>query len=228
MPTKADRNASFLLWALALAAAMALLLTGCKSPPTKLEAKLFTVETNVVQIIKTNVLTVTNFVEHTEQTRPLNFLSTNFVTVTSLVPVVVYETNVVQLALTNYTFTPGPGAAAVVEAARGAGDVFGWGSFAGVLVGGLFGLWGKLRSRKAILTAENLAQGIELARRLLEQTPQGQALADGFTAWLVKHQAEAGVISEVVKILNRAVIPAEASQAAMDLAALVKSEKPTP
>jgi hypothetical protein len=69
----------------------------------------------------------------------------------------------------------------------------------GVVLGGLIGAYRLLRSFRASKTAGVLAQVIETGRQVLQATPQGQAQDEQWKVWMVQHQAEQGVIEDVVR-----------------------------
>ena len=65
---------------------------------------------------------------------------------------------------------------------------------------GLYGAWARLKNRKV---NEALVQGVETARAMLEQTPQGQAVDAEFVRWLQAHQKEAGVFVAVSRLVDQ-------------------------
>ena len=190
-------------------------LTGCAGgPPTKLEQKLFSVQTNVVATpaTQTNVVTVTNLVRQVvTETNQVHQL----VLETNLVPQVVTFTNLVPafVTVTNYQYAPN---ATVQTGTSILGAVPGYGGLAAAVLGGIFGLWGTLRSSNANKTSATLAQCIEVARNLIA-TQQGQQVADKFKSWLMEHQQDMGVINSVAALVDNAVDPAAAKTVAAQL-----------
>jgi hypothetical protein len=186
----------------------AALIIGCATaPPTRWEQKLFTIQTNVVYV--TNVIPVIDYV-----TNDANF--------------VVVRTNWVQRTdvVETYDMKPGPNADAIVETGRVVGNIAGgWGGIVGTVLAGVFGLWASLRSRKSNQTAAVLTQIIETGRAILQTTPQGQQLDEKWKTWMISHQAETGVITEVMKLVNSVVDEPTAKATAAKLLELMQ---PTP
>ena len=118
------------------------------------------------------------------------------------------------LAPAGYTFEPNETAKGVARSLGSFGPV---GELASVALGGVFGLWGLLRSNRATRTAGVLVQVIETGRELMARTPQGAAAGEAWKQWMVMHQAETGVIREVVDILNKAVDEKSAGFVAQEL-----------
>lgn len=209
----------------------AVLLSGCAfagrnpSAPTKVESMLFTTVTNYVQ--------VTNQVA---QIVPVYSNVLQVVTVTNVVPgqaPVVVQTNfltqVVDHYLTNtvtiisnapaYTETVKPTTAASVQGAGSALNMFipGVGGLVSSGVLGLLSLWGYLRSSKLGDTSAALAQEIETVRTFLQQLPNGAAYDAALVNFMQAHQAEAGVTSQVLALLAKAVSNPDAQAAATEV-----------
>ncbi len=128
-----------------------------------------------------------------------------------------------QAPVETYTFTPNANASTAATVAGNVAGMFGpWGELVSLAVGGFFGLYGMLRSSRSNKTAAVLAQVIETGRRILEQTPQGQQAQQQWVQWMMKHQAETGVLQNVIGILNKSVDPAQARSVANQLIALSK------
>lgn len=185
--------------------ASALALAGCANlglkPPTKLESKLFDVQTNVVQNVtwSTNLVTVTNTVTLTNAAGVVS--SAPVITAT---PVVLQTTNF----QTNYAFTPGQTAATASGVAGAAGGLFGWGGLASTAVAGLFSLYAGIRSKQSNQVAGALTQGIEVAKSVMAQVPGGgQKLVDSFTARLAKNQQTLGIAGDVAGLIDKYVDP---------------------
>ena len=105
-------------------------------------------------------------------------------------------TNIVAVTYTNSLEGPAIGAAGTVV------DTFvpGVGTLISLAVAGLYGAWARLKNRKV---NEALVQGVETARAMLEQTPQGQAVDAEFVRWLQAHQKEAGVFGAVSRLVDQ-------------------------
>ncbi len=216
--------------AAALAAVCGLfLLSGCGSPgPTRLEQKLFTIETN--RTTTTNfapvVTTTTNFAPVVVSSPSGVFTSTvPVVTLTTQsVPVVSGTTQSVPVVTTNelYTYSPAP---SVQLAQNVASAVPVWGDVISVGIGAVFGLWGTLRSKQANKVSTALAQGVEVARKLIE-TQQGQLAGERFKSWLIQHQAEKGVLAQVSKLVAEVVDAPSATAVAGQLIELSCLQKP--
>lgn len=205
---------------------LAAIFFGCATAePTAFERRFFNIETNVTEkvVVVTNTVTRTNIevatitVTNTEH-QVLTSQVTNYTAVA--VPVVVNVTNLVP----TYVFTPNTNAAQATAVAAKLGELSGIpgvGTIVG-LVGSLFwGLWGTMRSSKKGKTAASLVQVIEVGREFLARTPQGQQAADAWTQWMVQHQAEQGVIQDVIQLLPKAVDSPAANQVADELLAMM-------
>ena len=204
----------FTLWLLlgALAVVSVALMSGCSTPqrpPSAAEQKYFEIRTNVVEV----VTTVTNIVPATATT----------VAAIRIEPV----TNKVE----QYDFTPNANAGAV--AGTGAAVTSIWSPVAGGVVGaalaGIFSLWGLLRSKKREtaneLTAMELAQIIETGRQILLKTPDGAKYEAAWKNWMVKHQADTGVISQVAQLVAAGVDNDKAKGAAQTIVNLIQQTK---
>ncbi len=215
--------------------------TGPGRPPTAFEQRLFTIDTNYLPAVRlvTNVVVATQTVAVVtpapEVLQVTNHLGqaqrvTNVAYLTNRETLLVWATNIAPATNLEpaYTLTPNERAAAIVAGGRVAGDFFGVGGLAGTLLGGLFGLWGALRSTRANRAAQALAQIIETGRAILQQTPQGRRLDGEWKSWMVSHQAEAGVLAEVTKIVQQAVDNETAQTVAAQLLALMNPPEPQP
>jgi hypothetical protein len=178
----------------------ALIILGCSStPPTKLEQKLFTVSTNYYP----QQVVVTNSGQ----------VVTQFVQVPT------------------YTYAPGP----VGDTAKGVAGTIGslaapgvGGPIATGVVGLGLALWSWIRGSKQSATANNLSQSIEVARELIKSLPNGSAIDSTYTSWLTQHQAEAGVLPQVLDILEKSTDNPAAKQVSDQLrAALAALQNPT-
>lgn len=208
------------------------LLVSCQTgPPSRLESKFFDITTNYVPqvVVVTNVTPVylTNVVT-IQQTNVMVDKRVEVYPVTNLTTLITYKTNY-ELAtnyIPAYTFTPNTNAATVVETGKAAGDLFGFGGIVAAILGGAFGLYGKMRSTKALNTAGVLAQVIQVGRDILKTTPQGQALDSQWKNWMIQHQLETGVIQQVVGLLDRVVDDESAREVAAEIAKLIQTPKP--
>ena len=161
----------------------------------------------------------------------------------SLVPIVTWETNVVQLqsptgpilqtnvaSVTNWfealDFTPNENAQAVVETGTNIGNFFGMGGIVGTLLSLTFGVWAKLRSNTNRKTAGILAQVIEAGRKVMGTTPQGKQLESQWVAWMSKRQTETGVVLEVSKLIKQVVDKESAQLVADELIKMTQKVQP--
>lgn len=219
------------LWSAVIALAI---LIGCSStPPTAFEQKLFNVQTNYypVLVVQTNTVTQTNTVVQVVQVTNVTGVITPInVTNTFTVPVVQVQTQVVQkeeyvyLDRTNGPASSIKGAAGVIGnlAAPGVG-----GPIATAVVSLILAGWQWVRSSKSNSTANNLAQTIETARELIKTLPNGSQIDTTLTTWMQQHQAEAGVLPQVLQILSDNVDNQAARQTADQLkAALAALQTP--
>lgn len=182
---------------------------GPQKAPTAFEQKMFVIETNYLEEVRytTNVVNVTNLVAGVPQ------VST------------VYQIGITTNVTPVYNFTPGANAAATATTAGATTNLFapGFGGIITSLIGGIFGLWGTLRSRRANRTAESLAQIIETGQQVLLTAPNGAQLAANWKAWMVKHQAEAGVIADASKLVANVVDTESAREAAAKITQLLST-----
>lgn len=190
---------------------LAFALTGCgtlSQPPTRTEQKYFDIKTNVIEVVSW----VTNTIEATKTTPAA----------VAIVP----QTNRVE----EYEFTPNPTAGAVASTGAAVGSI--WSPIAGGIAGaaltGIFSLWGLLRSRKREtaneLTAVELGQIIETGRQVLLALPDGAKYEAAWKDWMVKHQAQTGVISQVAELVATGVDNEKARGAAQTIVNLIKAQ----
>lgn len=177
-------------------AVAAALWIGCASAPTKTEAKFFNIETNYVPV--TNAVVLVN----PDGTKTTNYIGS------------LKET---------YVYNPGAGEGVVTQIGTAIGNLFGLGGVVGTGLGALFGLWRWSRGTKSAQTANNLAQSIEVIREFVKQLPNGQVYDSELINWLTQHQAEAGVLSNVIGILKEQVSNPEAKAAADQVRATIES-----
>lgn len=219
------------LWGAIIAVAM---LIGCAStPPTAFEQKLFNVQTNYYPIIvvQTNTVTLTNtVVKQVEVTNAVGIVIPQYFTNTITVPVPVLQTQIVQIPA--YTYLPGTNGTAqsIKDTAGLIGTIVApgvGGPIATAIVGLILAGWSWVRGSKASATANNLAQTIETARELIKTLPNGATIDATLTNWMQQHQAEAGVLPQVLDILEANVDNQAARQAAEQLkAALAALQTP--
>lgn len=216
---------------------VAALILGCSTatPPTKTEQALFDIRTNTypVIVVQTNTVLLTNSVTKIiEITNQVGIVVPQFVTNTVTIPVPMLVTSVVQTQ--DYTFTPKTnGLPAVASGVAGTvGNLVApgiGGPIAGAIVPFGLAIWAWFRGSKKSATANNLAQTIETAREIIKSLPNGAAIDNQFTAWMQSHQAEAGVIPQVLDILNTTVDNQAAKETADQLkAALAALQTPRP
>ena len=190
----------------------ALFLCGCSgltsTPPTKAESAVYNVSTNLLPVPAqvTNTVVLTNFVPITV---------TNTVAGAPVIQTVtntVFVTNATVTTVTNYVqaqqFSVAPATTATIQAGGAVLNTFlpGVGTIVASAVAGMLGLWGTLRSKQATTAqavAANSVQAIEVARNLTASISPSAATA--FNNWLVQHQADAGIASEVAKVVDEIV-----------------------
>lgn len=186
----------------------ALIILGCSTtPPTKTEQALFNITTNYVPVLT---------------------LQTNIVDKTNIVVVPVYTTNVLYTydVKTNGLPATLTGVAATIGniAAPGVG-----GPIAGAVIPSLLAIWAWVRGSKKSAVANNLAQSIETTRQLIKTLPNGPAIDDQLTSWMQQHQAEVGVLPQVLDILDKTVDTPAAKEASDQIrAALATLQNPRP
>lgn len=214
------RNRSKIVFGFSLTIAIGALLwllAGCSvvgknpSPPTKLESGLFDVKTNYVPVVvavteyKTNVLQVTQIITNTAG---VTLTVTNWTTNTVSTPAL--QTNL----QAQYFYDQGAGAQTVKGVAGGIGALFGAGGLASTAASLLLGVWGWARSSKNYQTAANTAQVVETIRQFIKQLPNGSNYDAALVQFMTQHQADAGVLSNVVQLLANEVSNPDAKVAA--------------
>lgn len=195
-----------------------LLITGCgmlganPKPPTKVEGYIFNTVTSTVPVIVPSY--ITNQV---------------VVTQTNVQGVTVFQTNVVPVtvpATTNlapaYADSLKPGVAQGIGAASAvANTIFpGAGTVISIVGNGVLGLLTLLaygRSTKNANTAGVLAQNVQVARQLLQSLPNGAALDQQFTSFIQNHQADEGVLQQVIALVASKVSNSNAQTAAQQI-----------
>lgn len=217
-----------------VAAAALLLTSGCET--AKFNEALWDLETNYVNevVTETNHITIT-------KTNTVTVTQTNMIEVSPdvfLPQVTVTETPTITTTnLTEVNISTNPVAyitskpdADVVAAAGNIGGLFGVGPLAAALSSLLLGVTGAWRFRgkranmkEANLRAlnESLAQGVETARFILKETPQGIELDSKFKEFLLKNQVAAGVIAEATELAKKKVDSQDAKAIAAEILKLV-------
>lgn len=210
----------------------ALIIIGCSTtPPTATERKFYDITTNLNLVVtwQTNTLYRTNTVVETitvtnqiGQVVPIMVTNLFSVPVPQIIPI--YTTN------QTYNYTQNANAEAVKGVAGTIGNIAApgvGGPIASGIAGLAFALWAWVRGSKASATANNLAQTIEVARQLIQSLPNGKNLDNQLTTWMQQHQAEAGVLPQVLSILQKSVDNPAAKQVADQLtAALAALQSP--
>lgn len=204
---------------------LSLVIAGCAAmgsnptPPNKVESVLFNTTTNYVPVVipayVTNQVTVTSYQTNVQGVAVTQYL-------TNIVPVTV------PASITNvpsYTETPKQSVTAGVQGAGGVLNVLfpGIGSIASNAVLALLGFYGYLRSSKLGNTAAVLAQNVQLARNILQSVPNGAALDNAFVTFIQNHQADEGVIQQVMATIAAEVNNSDAKVAAQQIAATVQA-----
>jgi hypothetical protein len=224
-----------LRWSITTVALLALV-AGCSmfgrnpSPPSKLESSLYDVTTNYVPVVvmKTNVVPVTVY-----QTNQVQMTVTNVQGVLEtrtnvlVIPVVTYQTNTV--ASTNlqaqYNYGTGSGLAGA-QGVISAIPVYG--PLASTALAGLAAVWGWLRSSKNRQTAANTAQVVETMRQFIKALPNGTTYDNALMQWVQAHQAEEGVLTNVLSIIESEVSNPDAQFAAQSVIATINGLSATP
>ncbi len=192
-----------------------LLLPACSTAPTRFDQKFYDIQTNQVPrvVLVTNTIAV--------PATPLADANTNHATA------ITWQTNIVAITnfLETYTYAPNTNAAQLVSTVSRTTSLLGpWGELAGIVLGGMLGAYGLIRSSRAAKTAGVLAQIIETGRQVLQSTPQGQALDQQWKLWMMQHQAEQGVVLDVIKLLDNVVDEPSAKLTAQELISLMKKQ----
>lgn len=201
-------------------------LFGCVNhPPTALEQKYFNITTNPPVIsVTTNVISVTLY-RTNEVTQTVTNLQgvTEFKTNVVVIPQTVLQTNlaVVTNQPETYNFSPGAGQQNIKEIGGLVGSFFGAGGLVTTAIGGLFSIWGLLRSKKNYGTAAQLAQTIETLRSFVQQLPNGGTYDTALVQWMQHHQAETGTINQIIGLVKNEVSNPDALVAAEHIRAAI-------
>lgn len=203
--------------------------SGCASPPTQMETKVFEVVTNVVQVIKTNSMTLTNVeVRTVTVTNAENIVTKTEVTNFTAVPIYFTITNTVE----RWDYVQGTNAAEIKAVARSIGGAAG-GPLGEVIAGFIatagLGLWGWLRQTAKSKLAVNSMQTIETCREFIKSLPGGAEYDQELVKWMVKHQQEAGVLSATISTLATMIDNRDAKEAAASVIGAINAlSKPPP
>lgn len=202
---KTARRLSYSLLFLTLGIA-GVIITGCSlfganpAPPSKFEQAIFDIQTNRTQVIKTETNYVTVQVPtpvfHTNE---VGVTVTNVAIVTQIIPTYLQVTNTHEV----YTLTPKAATTDTVAVAGSIGNAVapGIGGLIAGIAGGILTMWGKLRSSKQVGTT--LAQNIQTMREFLKTIPNGAQYDNVLTQFMQQHQAEQGVLQQVLQILPK-------------------------
>lgn len=213
LPEDEDKGGSnlFNVLLVLLVGLLAFSFTGCSTtqkPPTPTEQKYFEIRTNTVEVVAlvTNVLPATATTVAAVRVEPV--------------------TNRVE----QYEFVPNANAQLVATTGAAVGTTISpvAGGVVGAAIMGLFSLWGWFRSKNTAtanqITAEELAQIIETGRQILLSLPDGAKYEAAYKDWMVKHQAEAGVIGQVAELVALAVDNDKAKGAAQTIVNLIQAQ----
>lgn len=200
------------------------------TPPTKLESSLFNVTTNYVPVVvmRTNVVPVTVYETNQVQMTVTNVQGVLEVRTNVLVvPVTTYLTNTAPATNLQAQYNYGTGAGlAGAEGVISAVPVYG--SLASTALAGLAAIWGWLRSSKNRQTAANTAQVVETMRQFIKALPNGTTYDNALMQWAQAHQAEGGVLTNMLSIIESEVSNPNAQFAAQSVIATINGLTATP
>lgn len=191
-----------------------LIFGGCSSTaPRSWEMSLYDVATNTTPVVlyQTNTVTRTNVIESVvTRTNVVDGVVNITMTPTREYTVigateVTFKTNY----LVDYAFTTKTNTSDSLQTASGLVGLFNpaAGGLVSLLGGGLLGLYAKLRSARKV--SAGLAQGIEVAREVMWQMPNGAEYDAKYKEWLREHQRELNIVTGVNSILEKSVnVPA--------------------
>lgn len=181
--------------ALSVLAATALLaFAGCTSVPNKFDEALLSVRTNYVpqvsyatNLVQSNVVSTgyMGIVRDGEIYYDTN--SPVYVTQYVTVPIITPATNIAEV----YTYDVSTNTQSVIGAVTAAGTPFGFG-WIGTLAGLAIATYAQFRNRQWQKVADSLVQSTEIARNVIQGTPNGAALDSRLVSELIKVQAQAG------------------------------------
>lgn len=219
-----------------LFATVFLIVAGCgtfgrnPSPPSPLESSLFHVTTNYAPVVtvQTNVISVTLYQTNTvtvPQTNTIGVITyqTNSVTV----PVLTFQTNTATVTNLQAQYNYGPGG--TLSGAQGiVSSIPVYGALASTLLGVIGSVWGWLRSTKNRQTAANTMQVVETMRSFIQALPNGANYDNALVQWMQAHQAQAGVLDNVLSLLANEVSNPDAQFAANSVIATINGLSATP
>lgn len=184
----------------------AIIAISCTSTPTRLETKLFDIQTNYVDavILRTNVIWTTNTFTVTKTvTNENNVVVPVFVT--NAIPVPLYSVTTITQQVPTYVFSQGTNAQGVKDTAAAIGNIAMPG-VGGPIAGGVAGLilagWQWFRNRKSTAAAASGVQAVEVARNLVKSLPNGATYDAAYVQWLQRHQVELGVLPQVLDLMK--------------------------
>lgn len=212
-PTTYQRNAAhrrqsainIMFWGLvlfAIAAILAIAATGCATADRMYDQQ---VVTEPGQVIATNLVYQTNLVVTSPAVTNAATGEITAPVITQVVtPVITYD---YAPPITRTNLVPKPG----VEGLIGIGGSLPlpWAGPAGLALGAIYAVYANIRNKK---TKVALIQGIEAGRRILQETAEGQKLDARIRAELIQHQAAAGVLNEVAKLVDSYTAPTTTSK----------------
>ncbi len=205
------------------------LLAGCANttPPTRVERLLFDTVTNYVTVMKTNEVVVpipvykTNVLALTV-TNEQNLVLVSYSNI--ITKSFVYETNQVPAPALEAQYALAPKAPIAAVASIGASLPGPWAlGFQGALA--LLAGWGHLRSRAKGTTAATLVDELQVVRTFIQGLPNGVAYDEAVVSFLKDHQAEAGVVTQVVNMMASKIADRDVADAANGIVAYVNSLK---
>lgn len=214
-----------ILW-LVILAGICLLLGGggCVSgPPTTLERAWFDVSTNTLPQVTTEVVRAPEISSTNRLTTDpaTGLVTTNTVTVTNWVEQTRFITNAVE----TYTLAPGAGLAQAAQTGANISNLLapGSGGLVAAAITGLGWIWSSIRNRKNGKIAAGGLQAIQVFRSVLQTTEEGKMLDRELTRWLMKHQIEAGISSEVLQLIQGTVSNDDARRVAAEILAILRT-----
>jgi len=216
-----------------LAAAIGII--GCSAfsnggAPTAVERSIYNVRTNYLEVavVHTNVIPISTFVTNVV---PITIgeskviYTTNVIGTTNFVTTTTYFTNEVP----QYIFTVKTNVDTGIGTVGTVVNTFlpGMGGIVSTGLTALLGVWGYLRSSKQSAqnynTASVLAQNIETIRAFIQGMPNGGKIDTAFTQYIQAHQADEGVLQNVLSVIQNEVSNPDARIAAQELANTVNA-----
>lgn len=235
-----------LIGTLLTVALLAICTTGCSwlqtAPPTKVESALFDSITNTTSV--TNLMSVTNMTQVTNMMPSVVTVTSNGVasSITNLVPQVVTQPVItlqpVVQPVVSVSLVPKATTTAGIQTAGAIGNVImpGAGMLITGLLGGLFTMWGKLRSttttanaataKAAVLTklAGVSQAAVATAQAVIAKTNPSASTA--FNTWLAAHQSDVDIAEELATAVDGFVDPTHTSTIAEGIIAQAAAPLP--